>query len=148
MNRITFRPLVVSRLVLAAAAFALHAGCSEKGVVCHPVRGTMEWAGKPLAEANVTFHPQTPASAEFPRPVATTDEQGRFSLTTFKTGDGAPAGKYTITVELRQPRQVGEEIVRDGPNVLPPRYASPDTSPLSYEVTAGDNEIPLLRIER
>jgi hypothetical protein len=74
------------------------------------------------------------------------DAEGRFQLTTFDSGDGAPAGRYKITVELRAARQVGEELVRDGPNTLPVRYASADTSPLEREVVAGENEVPPLEI--
>ena len=74
------------------------------------------------------------------------DAQGRFELTTYDARDGAPAGQYAITVELRQPQQRGEEMVRDGPNVLPPKYADASRSPLRYTVVEGRNEVPPLVI--
>src|SRR5690349_9544651 len=95
-------------------ACAILAGCSsESRPICHPVRGVVTMGGKPVAEAMVAFHPTT-ATADSPRPLATTDAQGAFSLTTYERNDGAPEGEYAITIELRAPRQVGEEIVRDG----------------------------------
>ncbi len=102
--------------------------------------------GKPLAEAMVVFHPLEPKSRIHPKPMAYCDEQGRFQLMTYQAGDGAPAGRYAITVELRAPRPIGEEIVRDGPNTLPARYGRPETSPLALQVVEGDNEVPPLAI--
>jgi hypothetical protein len=40
----------------------------------------------------------------------------------------------------------GEEVVRNGPNVLPPRFAKPDSSGLKFTVSEGDNEIPPIEI--
>ncbi len=102
--------------------------------------------GKPLAEAMVVFHPQGDRPPDTPKPLAQCDEQGGFTLSTFHSNDGAPAGSYAITVELRAPRQVGEEITRDGPNLLPAGFADPQTTPLRYQVEAGENEVPPLAI--
>jgi hypothetical protein len=111
------------------------------------VRGKVLHNGQPLAEAMVVFHPQDSQAVAAPRPMAYTNEQGEFSLTTVKQGDGAPVGQYAITVELREQRLVGEEQVRDGRNLLPPQYASPQTSPLKFEVAEGENEVPPIAIQ-
>lgn len=94
----------------------------------------------------VVFHPLMAGTEKVPSPIAQTDSEGRFSLTTLRTGDGAPPGEYAITVELREPRQVGEELVRDGRNLLSPRYASEQETPLRYTVVAGTNEVPPLKL--
>jgi hypothetical protein len=97
----------------------------------------------------IVFHPLAANSAgeqPIPQPLAYSDAEGRFSLTTFTPGDGAPAGEYAVTVELRDVRQVGEEVVRDGPNLLPPEYANPSLTPQRFTVTASQNEVPLIRI--
>jgi hypothetical protein len=102
---------------------------------------------KPVAEAVVIFHPvTTPENEQFPKPLGQTDAQGAFSLTTLKSNDGAPLGEYLITVELRELRQVGEESVRDGRHLLPPRYADPQHSGLRYTVVEGENSVPTLEL--
>ena len=133
-------------LILAAGAAAVLAGCGgESGPVCHPVRGQVRWNGQPLAEALVIFHPPVGGPA-ISKPFAQTDSQGNFSLTTLQFGDGAPAGEYAITVELRELRQVGEEAVRDGRNLLPARFASPQESGLRHVVVEGENVVSPLEI--
>ena len=128
--------------------FCLLTGCGgESGPVCHPVEGKVLYQNQPLAEAMVVFHPLAAPAEKAPQPVGTTDAAGRFSLTTLRSGDGAPLGEYAITVELRAPQQIGEEVVRDGPNLLPPRYASPQETPLRHKVAAGKNEVPEIKVE-
>jgi hypothetical protein len=105
------------------------------------------FAGKPLAEAMVVFHPVEGSVEGDHKPLAYTTDEGRFDMTTYLTGDGAPAGKYEITVELREPRVVGEETIRDGRNLLPPKYSRPDTSGLTCTVAEGENELPPIAIE-
>ena len=144
-NRVFLRPLSRSvlhrdgRIVLSlvrnlsvALALGLSIGCSssDEGPVCYPVHGVVTLDNKPLSEAAVVFHAIEPAAQSASKPLAYTDSSGRFALTTLRTGDGAPPGKYAITVELRARRMVGEELVRDGRNLLPERYIRPETSGL------------------
>ncbi|MGI8979797.1 MAG: hypothetical protein ACR2FY_11285 [Pirellulaceae bacterium] len=128
-------------------SFLFLAGCGGKtGPRCHPVEGRVLYQNQPLAEAMVVFHPLIPPSEKVPQPIGNTDAAGRFEMTTLKSGDGAPAGEYAITIELREPRQIGEEVVRDGPNLLPPKYASPRDTPLRYKVVPGKNEVPEIKL--
>jgi hypothetical protein len=132
---------------LTASALVFIAGCGgTAGPVCHPVRGQVRWNGQPLAEAQVVFHPQFSADEKFPQPIGQTDAQGNFALSTFQPNDGAPEGQYVITVELRDLRQVGEETVRDGPNLLPGRFARPQESGLRHAVVMGENTVPVIEI--
>src|SRR5437588_121192 len=59
----------------------------------HPVRGQVLLAGKPVAQAIVTFHAD---GAGEPAPSAQTDDQGYFTLTSYTKGDGAPEGEYRV----------------------------------------------------
>jgi len=134
---------------LALVLLAIAAGCgSPSEVVCAPVHGQVLMGGKPLAEAMVAFHPLGEHPAKAPRPVAYCDQEGRFTLTTLKSGDGAPPGRYAITIELREAKLIGEEVVRDGRNLLPPQYGNPQRSPLKCEVVAGDNAVPPIHVEQ
>ena len=92
------------------------------------------------------FHPLAAPMEKSPQPIGHTDAAGHFVLTTLQSGDGAPVGEYSITVELREPRQIGEEIVRDGPNLLPAIYASPKETPLRHKVIAGQNDVPEIKL--
>lgn len=135
--------------VVATLLLPWIAGCggSTSGPVCHPVQGTIFHEGKPLAEAMVFFHPREPAeSAQIP--VGVTDQEGHFELTTIRPGDGAPAGLYQITVELRdlQPNSDGE-MERTGRNLLPRKYQDSSTSDLEFIVNDGENEVPRIELK-
>lgn len=132
------------RVCLAAMTLAV-LGCSGGNAPrCHAVRGRVVLADQPVAEAQVVFHPLAAQPREAPKPLGFTDAEGQFELTTLKAGDGAQVGDYAITVELREPRWVGEELVREGPHLLPARYADPRTTELRYTVVAGKNAVPPL----
>jgi hypothetical protein len=110
------------------------------------VHGTVLLDGKPLAEAMVVLHPSAPQSGSQQRPIGYSDQSGHFALTTWRSSDGAPTGDYTITVELRAPRKVGEEMIRDGRNLLPDRYAHASSSPLRCKVEEKSNELAPIRV--
>lgn len=63
----------------------------------YPVEGRLTVSGIPAAKAHLAFHPIDPTLSGM-TPVAVTGPDGRFRLTTFTTGDGAPAGEYVVTV--------------------------------------------------
>jgi len=130
------------------AAVGLLLGCGERADLppLFPVQGLVRKAGKPLAGAMVTLHPRAASVEHTQKPIAYSDANGQFAMSSYSAGDGAPAGEYAITVELRTPRTVGEEVIRDGQNLLPARYANPATSPLSASVTEGDNKLPPIDI--
>ncbi len=138
-----------TRIFIPALSIAFCLGCTDSmSIPCYPVSGVVLIDDKPLAEAEVVFHPLTELERKFPKPIAQTDAEGRFRLTTSQPRDGAPAGDYLITVEFREQRLAGEELVRDGVNLLPPRYASPTESGLRFSVTTSpSNEVPPLRLE-
>lgn len=131
--------LIVSCLLLI--------GCrGDTRIPTFSVKGKITYRKQPVGEAMLVLHPAVPLPVETPQPVAYSNVQGDFEFTTFKTGDGAPQGEYTITVELREQRQIGEELVRDGRNLLPPQYSSAQKSPLRCTISAGKNELPELEL--
>lgn len=106
-----------------------------------PVSGVVLYKGKPVDQAEVTFHPQ----AEGHPGVGRTDSEGRFLLTTYAQTDGAVLGKHVVTVQLMPENAVpGMEMQTPGITPIPAKYADPSKSPLSAEVKAGeDNEFKL-----
>ena len=88
-------------------------------------------------EADVAFTPKggRPASGR-------TDAAGRFTLTTFRTNDGAMIGQHIVTVckhVKKAPNATGAYF--DYLQVTPEKFGRPSESPLRADVTAsGPNE--------
>lgn len=142
-----FHFLKFSRLPAAGLLLSLCLGCGQGGPELNiaPAKGTVKLDGSPLPNAIVVF---TPESDGIPA-TATTDENGRFTLTTKEPGDGAMVGKHKITVREKPPEPnetitSEEEYGPSDPNAksrIPAMYARPDQSGLTEEVTAsGDND--------
>ena len=83
---------------LLAAALVVVLGCTAdtgvKGTA--EVTGTVTMKGAPLAGAAVTFAPAPGSTVRAAS--ATTDNGGKFKLTTLQAGDGAMPGDYLVTV--------------------------------------------------
>lgn len=137
---------IVSRAAAGAllVALALATGCSRSEpdrVEVHPVTGQVLFEGKPAAGAFVVFHPKQDTPG-VPRPTASVDKQGNFTLSTYTAGDGAPQGEYAVTVVLPSMVKKDGEF-EPGPNLLPPKVANPATSPIVAQVAAGQNTVPI-----
>ncbi len=103
--------------------------------------------GRPLGEARVVFHAQSIPNASVSKPQGITDESGRYSVTVCSTDPNPALGNYKITVELRAPRKVGEESVRDGKNLLPSIYAKPATTPFKFELAVDAEKVPPISLD-
>jgi hypothetical protein len=144
------RRRVYPGLVLWAASLVLLAGCSDGDSTrsaVHPVAGTIQFRGQPASGAFVTLHPIAKDSthAEVPNPRASVAADGTFTLTTYDGNDGAPAGDYLLTVQWYRPVKQGGDWV-GGPNVLPKKYALPQTSGLRITVAAGENRLQPIQL--
>ncbi|MCL2119083.1 MAG: carboxypeptidase-like regulatory domain-containing protein [Planctomycetaceae bacterium] len=86
-------------LILLMATGIPLAGCEKsghlKGLV--PAKGIITYDGQPISNATVTFVPDT-VTPEHRGAYATTDERGRFIMTTLQPQDGLAPGKYKIVV--------------------------------------------------
>jgi hypothetical protein len=118
---------------------------TEKGVSTasrkptYPVQGKVYFEGSPVPQAYVAFTLIDPKETRPTRAEGVAEADGSFTLTTYRANDGAPAGDYTVTVVWRRPFY--DPAGRVGPNLLPEKYAKPDTSGLKATVTKeGPNE--------
>lgn len=133
---------VLTALVLPAV------GCSrgdKNRVAVHPVEGAIQFRGQAMEGAFVSLHPKS-APAGVPTPRATVARDGSFTVSTYDGNDGAPEGDYVVTVQWYRPVRVGNDLV-GGPNVLPQKYGSAETSDLIVRVAAGENHLKPIKLQ-
>jgi hypothetical protein len=132
---------------LPVFALLAWAGCGQDDgrVAVYPVSGKILVRGQPAVGAQVVFYP---ASTEIqgpgmPIPAAETDADGEFQLRSFEPEDGAPAGKFDVTVIWREPipPNVDQEMYQPKDR-LAGRYSDPKTSGLTATVEEGGGELP------
>jgi hypothetical protein len=128
--------------LLLAAILSL-TGCSKTSSwdKTYPVTGRLSYKGKPLSDAELAFFPTDPDAPDTVRPKAKSSEDGSFVVWTYQRGDGAPAGRYKVTV-VHHSVAVSKDTLVAKPNDLPGKYARRDTTDLQIEVQKGVNEIP------
>lgn len=116
---------------------------TESRLPTFPVTGSVAFADKKAAaNATVVFHPTDPAISVRPRGKVAAD--GSFQLTSYDGNDGAPAGKYRVTVELWATVRQDE-----GPsNRLPEKFAKPETSGLEATVGTGPTTVEPIVLKR
>lgn len=142
VQRLPFKKLA------AALSAALLLGCGEakpERVAVHPVTGTLTVKGQPATGAFVTLHPKAPLGDNVPAPRANVSKDGTFALSTFDGGDGAPAGEYKVTIRWYKLVKSGPDV-SPGPNVIPAKYARPESSDLTVRIAAGENSLPPIKL--
>jgi hypothetical protein len=123
-------------------------GCSRKSgeFELHSVTGQVVWAGKPLIGAEVTLHPIKATPTEILK--ATSEEEGRFTLKTNHTKEGAPEGEYAVTVHLWSVNRGKGETDSQIVNRLPVKYSNPQTTPFHISVRPGSNELKPFELKK
>ena len=117
----------------------------------YPAKGKVLFDGKPTPRAVVWLQPEAEEKPGEPRPHGEVNEDGVFELSTFRPGDGAPAGRYRPVIFwyenwAKNIRKGGDE---QGRNLLPSRYQDPRNSGLPVvEIKAEPNAIPILELKR
>lgn len=120
-----FLRAITWRLLLLSGAFLL-AGCGPR-LEAYPVSGTVSLPdGSPLAAAIVSMD----SADQSVSATARTDEQGRFSMTTLRPGDGLPRGTYRVVVVPPDP----VDADRPGPQAFDPKFMQYTTSGLEVIV--------------
>jgi len=135
-------------VVAAFLAVCVVEGCAEKlpdgpRVPTTPVAGVVLVDGRPAEYLSVSCEPQFERAAEIPGASAFTDKDGKFAISTFEAGDGAPPGKYKLTFMWGQINLLNGQY--GGPDKLKGRYRKAASS--EHEVTVGDQPLDLGTIE-
>ncbi len=140
-------------------------GCSDDGVgKRYSVTGTVNYAGKPVPSAKVTFKPTGDKNA---RGAYGDVKDGKYTLTTMDPNDGALAGNYLVSIQdiqvdlnavqnetaefakkkkANMPAGLVDPVMaakaaKKAKNGIPSKYSNPDSSGLKAEVKATSNTI-------
>ncbi|MEO2032891.1 MAG: carboxypeptidase-like regulatory domain-containing protein [Planctomycetaceae bacterium] len=129
-------------LVLMGGACLVSHGCgsdrpappNQKKVV--PVSGVVTVDGVAVPRVRVKLNPkQGRDSANPTSSTAITDDEGRFAVTTYYAGDGAPPGEYALTFTYIVDSSLKSSDAFRG------AYASADSS--QHDVTVGADDVPV-----
>ena len=135
-----FLPRVSAAGWWLVAVLPLVAGCG--GSKLYPVEGKVVFPdGTPLTGGTVEFGPTDKDALLGPRGEIGVD--GTFRMSTFKEGDGAPAGHYRVLIT--PPENI--EPDRPRPRPIHPRFTSFEKSGLEYTVKPGKNEFFTITVE-
>jgi hypothetical protein len=100
--------------------------------------------GQPAVGAQVTLHPVHGQDFDQrgSRPTGLVTADGTFSLTTYQPDDGAPAGRYVVTVFWAE----NPDALEPSPDRLQGRYLAPTESTLQVEIPEAETELPPLEL--
>ena len=102
-----------------------------------PAKGTVTVDGLPPGSGiQIQCHPVGASDTEHPTVSATeTDAAGKFSISTYESGDGLPAGEYTLTFTWQEFNVMTRSY--SGEDKLNGRYSDPATSEIKLTVKEG-----------
>jgi len=129
--------------LLTCVLLGVASGCSrEKNYVeapIYPTSGKLLVDGEPAEGAFIMFHPVDEVGlTKGNKPFARVGKDGYFSLTTYDTHDGAPAGEYEVSIRWPEnPNARGPS-----PDRLEGRYATPEKSKLSVTIEPPKTILP------
>ena len=94
---------------LLSSTILFGASCSSQKRI-YPVEGKVLFEGRPAAGAIVQFHPVSKDEKDPLVPQAQVATDGTFRLTSIEFEDGAPAGRYKVTVFWGLPSKGGDGV--------------------------------------
>lgn len=138
------------RLITLAVALSLFVavGCESEGSGTTPAGGSVFVDGKPVTAGTVVFYPAAAGRSGS----GMIQEDGTFTISYKKMGDGLPPGDYIVTIVAdevagRQKGETTDEEVGDLQmldsnaklkHIVPIKYNSRDTTPLRVSVKNED----------
>ena len=140
--------LIASILV----AVWMNGGCGYGSIqqATYPVSGEVKLDGKPLVGATIVFHAIDKTKFKWEElPQGVTDANGKFSLFTYSSNDGAPVSSYNVGIALLQAAEEdgGDQVKRVKNAVkLPQKYADAASSGLTAKVEAKSTVLPVFEL--
>lgn len=134
-------------------------GCGDSKKTTYKASGVILYDnGQPVKNVTLAFVPVGGFVEGEMLPQATTDENGKFEISTYGEKDGAPAGEYKVTlsasVAMLKPPAPSEKPSA-GPMTMPQMkvdapqdYLMKDKTPLRVKITSGDNSGIKLEVKR
>ena len=131
----------VSILVLA-----LLPGCGgeEPAEKVYPVKGEVYFRGEPAAGAMVFLHPVGQPNGRIL--TGKVEGDGTFQITTRTRNDGAPPGRYVVTLSWSETVKVND-VERETPDRFGRRYADPGRPAATVEVKPRANQLPRIELK-
>ncbi|MFO0791361.1 MAG: hypothetical protein U0805_18020 [Pirellulales bacterium] len=126
-------------LILAVSAAALVLGGCNRGPQMGQVSGKVLLNGQPLKFGTVAFQPPSGQPS-----IGDIQNDGTFSLSTYRPGDGAIVGHHRVRVACYESQRPGTKPTGGeqslGKSLIPLNYTLFDQSGLTAEVKSGENE--------
>ncbi|HVV99281.1 MAG TPA: hypothetical protein VHB77_03005 [Planctomycetaceae bacterium] len=139
------------RYVCIAVLLVSQWGCGSGQVAVYPVSGQVTFKGSPMVGGGtISFVPIDADSGKGAG--GKIDADGNYVMTTHRSGDGAPAGKYRVLIRqfvVVEPENVPDGQAPKGESAItqvaesqriPEAYANPQQSDLTVEVESSQNE--------
>jgi hypothetical protein len=152
-----FRLVIYALFLLNPLLFLSTAGCRGKDrVSVYPVHGRVMYGTHGIPQATVIFFPAEDVvdKAKKLRPFAYCDREGNFDLKTYVDDDGAPPGKYRVSIiAISAPRsaskkdqpageeQTGRINTVEIPAAVSRKYGNVETAGIEVTVQKGENKL-------
>ncbi len=130
------------KLSCAIVMSFLLTSCQSKGPKLFPVTGQIFFEDQPASGATVVFHLKG-GSGDTPKPGATVQPDGTFTLNTYPHGAGAPEGDYIVIATWLEDGKAEGQPAR---NRLPVRYSDPAQSGLQVTIRPETNKLEPFRL--
>lgn len=133
------------KLAVWCLACAILGGCEQKPLLpprAFQVQGRLFIDNALAGRASIGFYPIDQEKSQGRCPVAMTNPDGSFELTTYSPHDGAPEGDYAVTVMWLDDSMPIDECECPDPLLhdrLGRKYADPLTTPLQVTVLPQNN---------
>lgn len=128
--------IVIAVFVVGTTSPSLSCQYGGSGPRVASTGGLVTWQGEPVVGALVTFVPDREKGTSGPMAVGTTDGQGRYTLKTSGTRQGAIIGDHRVTISLSSDPY--SDMPPGASGALPAKFSDASTSGLTASVLADE----------
>lgn len=137
---------LVRLLVLVLVVAVLPMGCDDNDrIEVYPITGKVTINGQPAEGMAIRFVPTSDDPMAL-KPTATTDAQGNLVVTSYVTGDGAPAGEYRLALEWPK-KVIAFGRNQNGPDQLGGKFAEAGSSGITVTIQEGPTTLELIDLK-